>query len=105
MARKKRAGAKTRAKRGIAAAGTPMRPTALPPDSTRVEAEHGTRSAPAPGVPMSHQEYERLKKQAETAPAPDAASAQEDLPWRRGVGSRRSERRRGPARRPPPNTG
>ena len=44
------------------------------PDAARPKA------APAPGVPMNIQEYERLKEQAKNGPAPKDASAQEDHP-------------------------
>ena len=38
------------------------------------------RPAPAPGVPMSAEEYERLKQRAKHGPAPRAEHAQEDKP-------------------------
>jgi hypothetical protein len=42
----------------------------------------GPRSAPAPGVPMSEEEYRRLKEEAERQPAKSRKDkpAQEDVP-------------------------
>jgi hypothetical protein len=38
------------------------------------------RAAPAPGVPMSAEDYERLKQRAKHGPGPLAEHAQEDKP-------------------------
>jgi hypothetical protein len=37
-----------------------------------------SRSAPAPGVPVSGKEYERLKTRAKSSPAPRGKHSQED---------------------------
>jgi hypothetical protein len=38
------------------------------------------KAAPAPGLPVSDEEYERLKEAAKHAPAPRVKEAQEDRP-------------------------
>ena len=65
--------------RGVAGPGKAMHPTSVPEDGH--EPDPGKpRPAPAPGVPLTAEEYERLKKEAESGPAPDRAPAQEDGP-------------------------
>jgi hypothetical protein len=38
------------------------------------------KAAPAPGLPVSQQEYDRMKDAARHAPAPRVEGAQEDVP-------------------------
>ena len=72
---------KVRGRRGGGGAGVPMTPSNLPEDVCSASPGTGRlKAAPAPGVPMSIQEYERLKEQARTGPAPEEAPAQEDRP-------------------------
>jgi hypothetical protein len=84
MTRKRRAKRKRREttapRRGAAEAGVPVRPTDLPEEESAKPARDRPRAAPPPGVPMSTEEYERLKREARTAPMPDEAPAQEDRP-------------------------
>jgi hypothetical protein len=65
--------------KGVAQGGESINPAALPE-----EADLGTqekcRVAPGPGVPISDQEYERLKKAAQTSTTPPIENAQEDRP-------------------------
>ena len=54
-------------------------PMNLPEDSETVESEPGRpRPAPAPGLPITAEEFERLKEKAKHDPAPPAKHAQED---------------------------
>jgi hypothetical protein len=54
-------------------------PMNLPEDPETAESEHGKpRPAPAPGVPMTAEEFERFKERAKHHPAPPAKHAQED---------------------------
>ncbi len=46
----------------------------------RREAWENERAAPAPRVPLIAEEYERLKREEESGPAPDQTPAQEDRP-------------------------
>jgi hypothetical protein len=53
----------------------------LPEDPESAKPARGKpRPAPAPGVPMSAEDYERLKQRAKHDPAPLADHAQEDRP-------------------------
>jgi hypothetical protein len=64
---------------GVAPTGRSMSPRGLPGGSRDLAAKkRKTKAAPAPGVPISADEYERLKREAEQAPAPDQAPSQED---------------------------
>lgn len=62
-------------KRGDAPKGKPIHPESLPEEQEHPESERGP--APAPGVPVSDEEYRRLKEEAEHGPAPDV-DAQKD---------------------------
>jgi len=56
-------------------------PMSMPEDPESDEPARGkTRSAPAPGVPISAEEYERLKEKAKHSPPRPAGHAQEDQP-------------------------
>lgn len=56
-------------------------PMNMPEDPESAEpARRKTRPAPAPGVPVSAEEYERLKERAKHGPPPPAGHAQEDRP-------------------------
>jgi len=52
-----------------------MEPKKLPKSEQN---EIPPRAAPAPGVPISAEEYERIKKAAESESASNSESAQED---------------------------
>jgi len=45
-----------------------------------VEDTEKPKAAPAPGLPISQQEYDRMKDAARHAPAPRVEGAQEDVP-------------------------
>jgi hypothetical protein len=57
--------------------GEAIEPKKLP-KSEEGEIEIPPRAAPAPGVPISAEEYERIKKAAESESASNFESAQED---------------------------
>ena len=83
MARKRRdvpQRRKDRPRTGVAGCGSPVDPMALPEEADESPSSRERRAAPAPGVPVSDREYERLKKEADSGPAPDQAPAQEDRP-------------------------
>ena len=64
---------------GVAPPGQSMSPAGLPGESRdRAVKKRRTRAAPAPGVPIPADEYDRLKREAEQGPAPNQAPAQED---------------------------
>lgn len=62
---------------GAASAGASFDPAGLA-DEPRGAGEPPVRPAPAPGVPMSGAQYERLKREAETARKPPSKHSQED---------------------------
>lgn len=62
---------------GAAGAGAPYDPTSLT-DEASGPAERTVRPAPAPGLPMSDAQYEKLKREAETARKPPSKHSQED---------------------------
>ena len=66
-----------KARCGVTEGGELMKPEELPEEKNT---ETESRPAPAPGVPMSEEEYDRLKEKAERAPAPRVENAQEDRP-------------------------
>lgn len=75
----------SRPKAGSAASGVPIDPTAEP-EGHSADAREGRPKrvvAPAPGVPMSAREYERLKDEAARGRAPEDAPACEDRPRHR----------------------
>jgi len=64
---------------GAAAPGKPFDPAAAASDrESRERSGRPPRPAPAPGVPVSHEEYERLKQKAKFRRTPPAEGAQED---------------------------
>lgn len=62
---------------GVTEGGELMKPEEL---SEQKNTDPETKPAPAPGIPMSEEEYNRLKEKAEHAPAPRGEPAQEDRP-------------------------
>jgi hypothetical protein len=62
---------------GAAGAGAPFDPTGLA-DEPSGPAERTVRPAPAPGIPMSEAQYEKLKREAGTAHKPPSKHSQED---------------------------
>jgi len=65
--------------KGAAQGGESINPAALPEDAD-LGVREKCRIAPGPGVPVSHEEYERLKKAAKTSTTPPVDNAQEDRP-------------------------
>jgi hypothetical protein len=65
--------------RGCGDAGTEFTPEDVPVGGDDLRPA-GSRSAPAPGVPVSATEYDRLKERARTSRARSEAPAQEDAP-------------------------
>jgi hypothetical protein len=66
-------------KTGAAGPGEAFEPTAIPEEREPDEAERGKpRPAPAPGVPVSREEYERLKERARTVRKRPPGHVQED---------------------------
>jgi hypothetical protein len=63
---------------GCADQGTEFNPADVPEDDP--ESTGRTRPAPAPGVPVTNEEYERLKDEARRRRGRDDAPAQEDVP-------------------------
>jgi hypothetical protein len=61
-----------RPKAGVADSGRTVDPKSVSDD------REAGRAARAPGLPMSQQEYERLKREAETVPIPRSKHRQED---------------------------
>ncbi len=71
-------------RKGSAAEGQNVDPLALPGN---FEADERKRQeAPAPGMPVSSEEFERLKKAASTSPPPPVENAQEDRAKSRSKG-------------------
>lgn len=64
-------------KAGVAEPGAPMKPAYVPDESDEAQMDK-PRSAPAPGVPMSEQQYERLKERARVSRTPPSKHRQED---------------------------
>jgi hypothetical protein len=66
-------------KTGAAGPGETFEPTAIPKERESDDAERGKpRPAPAPGVPLSREEYERLKERARTVRKRPPKQVQED---------------------------
>jgi len=61
---------------GSSAPGRPFRPSDLPPEEQKPGKP--LREAPSPGVPMSEDEYRRLKEDAARRHMPKDVPAQED---------------------------
>ena len=66
---------------GSAEPGKTFDPTRAP---TEHVTEHGTRSAPAPGVPMSNEQYESLKRKAIKTKKTPSTTGQEDPSAKKG---------------------
>jgi hypothetical protein len=80
---KKRLKASSMRRRGVTRPGAVTRPSEMLPElSSECAESERLRAAPAPGVPMSAREYDRLKEQARTRPAPKGAPSEEDRPVR-----------------------
>jgi hypothetical protein len=73
---------------GVAAGGESINPSGLPETPESAAAGEQPRAAPAPGIPISKEEYERLKEAARTAPTPAVNNAQEDRPPRKNAKGR-----------------
>lgn len=66
-------------RRGASGAGATIDPLNLPEERDSAQPSPSQpRPLPAPGVPMSRHEYERLKERAKTSRAPPLKHAQED---------------------------
>ena len=63
---------------GVAAGGKSFEPRELPAETA--DDTDKPRPAPAPGLPVSEEEYKRMKEAAKHAPAPRDEHAQEDRP-------------------------
>ena len=64
--------------RGVAHKGEPVNPGELPEESDEAGGE--PKAAPTPGVPISEEEYRRMKEVAEHRRPPRVKEAQEDHP-------------------------
>jgi hypothetical protein len=66
-------------KTGVAGPGETVDPTRIAEDASPAETDRvGKRSMPAPGVPVSDDAYELLKKRAGTVRLPRSKHSQED---------------------------
>src|SRR5262245_4449023 len=63
---------------GLAGPGEPMHPSAGTEQWKSEEASRSPQAAPAPGVPISNREYERLKKRAKSTRRRSPGPIQED---------------------------
>jgi hypothetical protein len=64
---------------GVADRGKLIEPAVLPdPFDSTAPSPDQPRPMPAPGTPLSDEEYDRLKKKAATKPNPPGGSAQSD---------------------------
>lgn len=61
---------------GVGTGGESINPSALPEQPEPEEKE--PRAAPGPALPISIEEYNRLKEKAKTSPTPPVSNAQED---------------------------
>lgn len=81
MARKKlklpAKGRTPEAQRGVAVGGTSINPSGLPEEPT-IETDAQPKTAPPPGVPVSEDEYRRMKEAAKNISARSRKHAQED---------------------------
>jgi len=62
--------------------GQNVNPSELPEELV-VLSDDKPRAAPSPGVPVSDEDYKRMKEAAEIAPTRDVKNAQEDRPKKR----------------------
>ena len=77
--KRRRSSSDNRAKTGTAGPGETLDPMAVPKDRGSDEASSGKpRPAPAPGVPVSYEEYERLNERAKTVRKRASKHLQED---------------------------
>ena len=76
-----------KSKRGGTPDGVPFNPQDLPEESA--DTAGAPRPAPGPGLPISKEEFDRLKEAAKHAPAPRVENAQEDQPDKNQQGKRR----------------
>jgi len=67
---------KMKSQRGVTPSGKDLNPGDLAEESEEATADR--KEAPAPGLPISVEEYERLKEAAQHAPAQRVKDAQED---------------------------
>jgi len=66
-------------KPGSASPGEAFDPTQPPQEPSSGDAQRNEpRPAPAPGIPISNEQYEWLKRKAKTIPRPQSDHAQED---------------------------
>lgn len=65
-------------RRGIAPGGRSIEPSDLPDEE--VDPTAAPRAMPSPGLPVSEEEYARMKEAAEHTPARSVEHAQEDRP-------------------------
>ena len=65
---------------GTACGGESISPTSLPEEIQPEGHEPKPQAAPGPGIPMSIEEYQLLKKSAETSSTAHGDIAQEDRP-------------------------
>jgi hypothetical protein len=64
--------------KGEATAGIPFRPSDMPPDQATEQEGARPQAAPAPGVPLSSDRLEKLKRAAKTARTFRSRHSQED---------------------------
>jgi len=76
-------------KHGSAPGGESINPMGLPEESSTFGTEPETNAAPAPGVPISDEEFRRMKEAVEHLPTPPVENAQEDR------GAEKGRRQRG----------
>jgi len=76
----KRQGGRTedQPKTGAASPGAPFDPMAIPEEREAEENRRAPRPAPAPGVPVSPEQYEWLKKKAKAVRKPPSKHSQHD---------------------------
>jgi hypothetical protein len=65
---------------GAAPGGKSINPMGLPEEPDAAAREGGPKPAPGPGLPISDEEYDRLKEAAKHSSAPPVENAQEDRP-------------------------
>lgn len=63
---------------GLAGPGKMVTPTQVPEDKSDEAKRREPRSVPAPGVPVTNEQYERLKEQARTVRMPPSKHQQVD---------------------------
>jgi hypothetical protein len=63
---------------GVAGPGEPFEPTTLPEERESEDSRRAPRPAPAPGVPVSAERYEWLKKKAKAVRKSPSKHGQQD---------------------------